>query len=339
MSTPSPETRALAKKDFVSDQDVRWCPGCGDYAILSQVQKLLPELEIPRENFVFISGIGCSSRFPYYVDTFGFHSIHGRAPALATGLKATRPDLSVWVVTGDGDALSIGGNHLLHILRRNVDVNILLFNNRIYGLTKGQYSPTSELGKVTKSTPAGSPDYPIDPISIALGAEGTFVARSIDVDTKHLQQVIRRAVAHKGTSFVEILQNCNVFNDGVWANLSDKTTKDDTQLVLEHGQPLLFGKNRDKGIQVRDLRPKVVTVGKDATLAEVLVHDERNPALAYMLSYLRAPAFPTPVGVFTARERPTYERLLNEQIAVSRKTVGVGDLDVALRKGGTWTVS
>jgi 2-oxoglutarate ferredoxin oxidoreductase subunit beta len=330
---------ALTKKDFVSDQDVRWCPGCGDYAILSQVQKLLPELGIPRENYVFVSGIGCSSRFPYYVNTFGFHSIHGRAPAIATGLKATRPDLSVWVVTGDGDALSIGGNHLLHILRRNVDVNILLFNNRIYGLTKGQYSPTSELGKVTKSSPAGSPDYPIDPISIALGAEGTFVARTIDVETKHLQAVIRRAVAHKGTSFIEILQNCNVFNDGVWADLSEKTRKFDTQLLLEHGQPLLFGKNRDKGIRVEGMRPSIVTLGNGTTEADVLIHDEHNPALAYLLSYLRAPEFPTPVGVFTARDRPTYEGLLGEQIAAARETSGIGDLDAALRKGGTWTVS
>jgi len=337
MTTPA--SPALTKKDFVSDQDVRWCPGCGDYAILSQVQKLLPELGIPREKYVFVSGIGCSSRFPYYVDTFGFHSIHGRAPAIATGLKASRPDLSVWVVTGDGDALSIGGNHLLHILRRNVDVNILLFNNRIYGLTKGQYSPTSELGKVTKSSPAGSPDYPIDPISIALGAEGTFVARTIDVDTKHLQAVIRRAVAHKGTSFVEILQNCNVFNDGIWADLSDKTTKFDTQLQLEHGQPLLFGKNRDKGIRVEGMRPSVVTLGNGTTEADVLVHDEHNPALAYLLSYLRAPGFPTPIGVFTARDRPTYEGLLGEQIASAREKSGIGDLDAALRKGGTWTVS
>jgi 2-oxoglutarate ferredoxin oxidoreductase subunit beta len=240
----------LSRKDFVSDQDVRWCPGCGDYAILAQVQKVMPELGVPRENFVFLSGIGCSSRFPYYMNTYGFHTIHGRAPAIATGLKASRPDLSVWVATGDGDALSIGGNHLIHALRRNIDINILLFNNRIYGLTKGQYSPTSEQGKITKSTPLGSVDHPFNPISVALGAEGTFVARSIDVEAKHLQTIVRRAYEHKGTAFVEILQNCNIFNDGAFANLTEKDIKADTQLVLEHGKPLIFGKNRDKGIRL-----------------------------------------------------------------------------------------
>ena len=237
MSAPGAGESKLGKKDFVSDQDVRWCPGCGDYAILSQVQKVLPELGVPRERFVFISGIGCSSRFPYYVNTYGFHSIHGRAPAIATGLKTSRPDLSVWVVTGDGDALSIGGNHLIHILRRNLDVNILLFNNKIYGLTKGQYSPTSEVGKVTKSTPLGSVDHPFDPIALALGAEASFVARSVDVETRHLQEIVRRAHEHKGTSFVEILQNCNVFNDGAFADVTEKATKADHTLVLEHGKP------------------------------------------------------------------------------------------------------
>jgi 2-oxoglutarate ferredoxin oxidoreductase subunit beta len=339
MSSEVSSQPQLTKKDFVSDQDVRWCPGCGDYAILSQVQKVLPELGIPRENFVFISGIGCSSRFPYYVNTFGFHSIHGRAPAFATGLKATRPELSVWVVTGDGDALSIGGNHLLHMLRRNVDLNILLFNNRIYGLTKGQYSPTSELGKVTKSTPAGSADYPVDPITIAIGAEGTFVARTIDVETKHLQGIIRRAVGHKGASLIEILQNCNVFNDGAWAELSDKTTKFDKQLLLQHGQPMVFGKDRDKGIRLRGLRAEVVRLGNGITEADLLVHDEKDRTVGYLLSHLRPPEFPTPIGIFTATERPTYEALLGEQIQRAVATAGRGDLDAALRKGGTWTVS
>src|ERR1019366_949780 len=243
---PKTDTR-LTTKDFKSDQDVRWCPGCADSAIPAAFQAFLPELEIPRENVVMISGIGCSSRLPYYVDTYGMHSIHGRAPAIATGLAASRPDLSVWVITGDGDALSIGGNHLIHALRRNVNINILLFNNRIYGLTKGQYSPTSEQGKITKSTPFGSVDHPFNPVSVALGADGTFVARSIDVEAKHLQDLIRRAYAHRGTALIEILQNCNIFNDGAFASLTDKDVKAEHQLVLEHGKPLIFGKNRDKG--------------------------------------------------------------------------------------------
>jgi pyruvate/2-oxoacid:ferredoxin oxidoreductase beta subunit len=232
----------LTRKDFVSDQDVRWCPGCGDYSILAQVQKVMPELGLPRENFVFISGIGCSSRFPYYMNTYGFHSIHGRAPALATGLKISRPELSVWVVTGDGDGLSIGGNHLIHALRKNVGLKILLFNNRIYGLTKGQYSPTSELGKVTKSTPAGSVDYPFNPIAVAMGVDATFVARSIDVEAKHLQEILRRAYEHPGSAFIEILQNCNIFNDGAWESVSDKATKADAMLSLEHGKPSYSGR-------------------------------------------------------------------------------------------------
>src|SRR5215831_18450616 len=266
----STETK-LAKKDFVSDQDVRWCPGCGDYAILSQVQKVLPELGVPRENFVFISGIGCSSRFPYYVNTYGFHSIHGRAPAIATGVKVSRPELSVWVVTGDGDALSIGGNHLIHVLRRNVDLNILLFNNRIYGLTKGQYSPTSEPGKITKSTPLGSVDRPFEPLALALGAAGTFVARSLDVEAKHLQEILRRAHAHRGTSFVEILQNCNIFNDGAFETLTDKERKAEHQLILEHGKPLVFGAKRDKGIRLGSgMRPEVVTLGDGVSESDLL---------------------------------------------------------------------
>jgi len=329
----------LTRKDFVTDQDVRWCPGCGDYAILAQVQKVMPELGVPRENFVFISGIGCSSRFPYYMNTYGFHSIHGRAPAIASGLKVTRPELSVWVVTGDGDALSIGGNHIIHILRRNIDVNILLFNNRIYGLTKGQYSPTSEQGKVTKSTPLGSVDYPFNPISVALGSEATFVARSIDVESKHLQDVIRRAYEHRGTSFVEILQNCNIFNDGAFEDLTTKESKAETQLVLEHGKPLLFGKNRDKGIRMRGHSLEVVQLGAGITESDIIVHDETDSALAFLLSIMGPPKFPTPIGVFHGVDRPTYEAILADQINTAKQRQGAGDLDTLLSRGDTWTVS
>jgi len=330
---------ALTKKDFVSDQDVRWCPGCGDYAILAQVQKILPELGVPRENFVFVSGIGCSSRFPYYVNTYGVHSIHGRAPAIATGVKMMRPELSVWIVTGDGDALSIGGNHLIHILRRNLDVNILLFNNRIYGLTKGQYSPTSEVGKTTKSSPQGSVDHPFEPVALALGAGASFVARSLDVETKHLQAVLRRAHEHRGTSFVEILQNCNVFNDGAFDALTDKASKSDHTLALEHGRPLVFGTDRTRGIRLgADLRPEVVTLGGDVGESDLLVYDETNPLLAQVVATMQSPAFPTPIGVFSAVPRPCYEdgaRALVE--AAQRRTPP--DLHALLMRGDTWTVS
>jgi 2-oxoglutarate ferredoxin oxidoreductase subunit beta len=338
MLTPQANPK-LTRKDFVSDQDVRWCPGCGDYAILAQVQKVMPELGIPRENVVFISGIGCSSRFPYYMNTYGFHSIHGRAPAIATGLKTTRPELSVWVATGDGDGLSIGGNHLIHILRRNLDVNILLFNNRIYGLTKGQYSPTSERGKITKSTPLGSADYPFNPLSVALGADGTFVARSIDVEAKHLQDVIRRAHSHQGTAFVEILQNCNIFNDGAFVPLTDKDTKADMQLILEHGRPLIFGKNRDKGIRMRGHSLEVVQLGNGVTESDLIVHDEHDAALAFLLSLMTPPAFPTPIGVLRAVERQPYEALLSEQIAAAKHKHGEGDLDELFNRGESWTVT
>jgi 2-oxoglutarate/2-oxoacid ferredoxin oxidoreductase subunit beta len=327
----------LNRKDFVSDQDVRWCPGCGDYAILAQVQKLLPELGVPRENFVFISGIGCSSRFPYYVNTYGFHSIHGRAPAIATGLKVSRPDLSVWVVTGDGDALSIGGNHLIHALRRNVDLNILLFNNKIYGLTKGQYSPTSEPGKVTKSTPLGSVDQPFDTLALALGAGATFVARSVDVEARHLTEVLRRAHAHRGASFVEILQNCNVFNDGAFDDLTDKARKSDHTLVLEHGKPMIFGRNRDRGILLRGFVPQVVTLGEDVPETDLLVHDEHDPTVAAFLSRLGPPGFPTPIGVLYAVDRPCYDEAVNAQIAAAKDRAPV-DLGALLRRGDTWVV-
>ncbi len=340
MSAVTTSAPKLTRKDFESDQDVRWCPGCGDYAILAQVQRVLPDLGIPRENFVFVSGIGCSSRFPYYVNTYGFHTIHGRAPAIATGLKSTRPELSVWVVTGDGDALSIGGNHFIHVLRRNLDLNILMFNNRIYGLTKGQYSPTSEIGKMTKSTPVGSIDHPFSPTALALGADATFVARSIDVEAKHLQEIIRRAHAHRGTSFVEILQNCNIFNDGAFAELTERELKPETQLILEHGKPLVFGKNRDKGIRLASgLRPEVVQLGNGVTEQDLIVHDEQDPTLAYFLSRMQPPDFPTPIGVLRAIERSTYESVLAEQITAARERAGDGDLDQLLNRGDTWVVS
>ncbi len=329
---------ALTRKDFASDQDVRWCPGCGDYAILAQVQKVMPELGVPRENVVFISGIGCSSRFPYYMNTYGFHSIHGRAPAIATGLKVTRPDLDVWVVTGDGDALSIGGNHFVHVMRRNVDLNILLFNNRIYGLTKGQYSPTSEMGKVTKSTPMGSVDFPFNPIRVALGAGGSFVARAVDVEQKHLGDMLRRAHDHRGTSFIEILQDCVIFNEGAFAQLTDKATQADSQIVLEHGKPLVFGKNRDKGIRLNAMRPEVVALGNGINEADLLVHDETNLALAFMLANLEPP-FPTPIGVFYAVSRPTYDGAVNQQFLEAREKLGPGDVKELLRRGGTWQVN
>ncbi len=329
--------QALSRKDFESDQDVRWCPGCGDYAILAQVQRVLPDLGIPRERFVFLSGIGCSSRFPYYVNTYGFHTIHGRAPAIATGLKATRPELSVWVVTGDGDALSIGGNHLIHVLRRNVDLNILMFNNRIYGLTKGQYSPTSEVGKITKSTPGGSVDHPFHPIALALGADATFVARSLDVEAKHLQEILRRAHAHRGTSFVEILQNCNIFNDGAFEDLTEKEQKAEHQLILEHGKPLVFGKHRDKGIRLGSgLRPEVVALGEGVRESDLLVHDEQDRTLAYFLSRMQPPEFPTPIGVFHAAERATYDEAVNVQLTASASKSP--DLDKLFTRGDTWTV-
>ncbi len=326
----------LTRKDFVSDQDVRWCPGCGDYSILAQVQRVMPDLGLPREKFVFISGIGCSSRFPYYMNTYGFHGIHGRAPAIASGLKISRPDLSVWVVTGDGDGLSIGGNHLIHALRRNVGLKILLFNNRIYGLTKGQYSPTSELGKVTKSTPMGSVDYPFNPIAVAMGVDASFVARSIDIEAKSLQDVLRRAYDHPGGAFIEILQNCNIFNDGAWESLTDKATKADTVLLLEQGKPLIFGKNRDKGIKLgAGGRLEVVSLGNGTTEADILVHDETNRPLAYMLAHLENP---TPIGVFHAEVRPSYEDAMAKQLDVARQKQGEGDVDALLNRGETWVV-
>ncbi len=338
MTTNAASTKPT-RKDFVTDQDVRWCPGCGDYAILAQVQKVMPELGVARENIVFISGIGCSSRFPYYMNTYGFHSIHGRAPAIASGLKASRPDLSVWVVTGDGDALSIGGNHLIHILRRNLDVKILLFNNRIYGLTKGQYSPTSEQGKITKSTPMGSIDYPFNPASVALGANATFVGRTVDVEAKHLQEMIRRAYEHKGTAFVEILQNCNIFNDGAFADLTERDVKADNQLILEHGKPLVFGKNRDRGVRMRGHALEVVQLGNGVSVSDLIVHDENDPMLAFLLAQMTPPQYPTPIGVLRTVARATYEQILVEQLHTAQQRQGTGDLEKLLSSGDTWTVS
>ena len=331
----------LKPKDYASDQDVRWCPGCGDYSILAQMKKLLPKLGIPRENYVFVSGIGCSSRFPYYMNTYGFHSIHGRAPAIATGIKTARPELSVWVITGDGDALSIGGNHLLHAIRRNLDINILLFNNRIYGLTKGQYSPTSEVGKKTKSSPMGSIDFPLHPISVAIGAEASFVARTIDVDTKHLLSVLERAHYHKGTSFVEIYQNCNIFNDGAFAYATGKDTKKDTTILLEHNKPLVFGKDRDKGIRLNGMEPEIVSLGNGITEDDLLFHDEKakQPSLAYLLSRMHYPEFPEPIGIFRAVERPTYEDLMDAQIEEAIAKKGPGRLEDLFDDGETWTVN
>jgi 2-oxoglutarate/2-oxoacid ferredoxin oxidoreductase subunit beta len=330
----------LKRHDFVSDQEVRWCPGCGDYSILAQTQKTLPELGIPREKFVFVSGIGCSSRFPYYVNTYGFHGIHGRAPTIATGIKASRPDLSVWVISGDGDSLSIGGNHFMHVIRRNVDLNLILFNNRIYGLTKGQYSPTSEFGKRTKSTPQGSIDYPINPLCVALANEATFVARSIDVDVKHLAVVLTEAARHKGISFVEVFQNCNIFNDGAFKHFTEREIREDRTINLEHGKPLVFGKDRNKGIRLNGLKLEVVELGKGISEADLLVHDVQapEPNLAYMLARMDYPDFPVPVGVFRSVAKPTYEELLEAQVEDSINRMGPGNLEKLLQSGDTWVV-
>lgn len=332
----------LTPKDFASDQEIRWCPRCGDYSILAQMKKVLPTLGIPREKFMFVSGIGCSSRFPYYMSTYGFHSIHGRAPAVATGIKLTRPDMQVWVITGDGDSLSIGGNHLMHAIRRNLDIKIVLFNNQIYGLTKGQYSPTSPLGARTKSTPYGSVDNPLTPLCVAIGSEATFVARSVDVDINHLTMVLERAARHKGTAFVEVYQDCNVFNNGAFAYVSKKDTKDESAIYLEHGKPLIFGKNRDKGIRVNEgNRPEIVPLGGDIKEDDLLFHDERatEPSLAFLLARMRHPEFPEPMGVFRAVERPTYDEAVNRQMLDQLETKGPGDLDKLFHAGDTWTVT
>ncbi|MDR0247212.1 MAG: 2-oxoacid:ferredoxin oxidoreductase subunit beta [Burkholderiales bacterium] len=335
------ETRVLSKKDFESNQDVRWCPGCGDYAVLAQIQKLMPTLGIPRENFAFISGIGCSSRFPYYMETYGMHGIHGRAPAIASGLKLARPELSVWVVTGDGDALAIGGNHFIHAIRRNIGLKIILLNNRIYGLTKGQYSPTTELGQKTKSTPLGNIDRPFNPVALALGAGATFVARTVDADQAHMASVLKRASAHEGTAFVEVLQNCLVFNDGAYDAITDKSRRDDARLLLEHGKPLIFGKNKDKGVRLRDLRPEVVTISENsAREADLFVHDEtaEHGALAFLISQLEAPEFPVTLGVFRDVNEPSYEKRNDQLHADTRARCGQGNLSALFNSGDVWTV-
>jgi len=338
------ELPVLTKKDFESDQDVRWCPGCGDYSILAQTQKTMPDFGVAKEKIVFISGIGCSGRLPYYMNTFGFHTIHGRAATIATGLKAARPDLMVWVITGDGDALSIGGNHLIHAMRRNVDMKMIMFNNRIYGLTKGQASPTSPIGKKTKSTPLGTIETPIIPINLVAAAEASFIARSVDTHSEHLQEMMHRAGEHKGSAFLEVLQNCNIFNDGAWRDFTDKSVKEDRMLVLKHGEPMIFGKERDKGIRLNGMRPEVVSIAPGGvSVADLLVHDEttEDPTMTHILSRMWWPDFPVPVGVFRRVPRPTHDQLLVEQIdgaIAARAAKGPIDLQRVVASGETWTV-
>ena len=336
----STEQATLTRRDFQSDQEVRWCPGCGDYAILSAVQAVLPELGIPKEKFVVVSGIGCSSRFPYYMDTYGFHSIHGRAPAIATGLKTARPDLEVWIATGDGDSMSIGGNHFIHLLRRNVGVKMLMFNNRIYGLTKGQYSPTSEVGKKTKSTPFGSVDNPFHPLSLAIGAGATFVARTVDIFMPHMKETLRRAAAHQGTAYVEIYQNCNIFNDRAFAYMTDKELRDSETLHIEHGKPLVFGKNGSRGIRLRGTELEVIELGGSVGPEDCLVWDEDrdNPALSFLLAQMGPPDFPTPIGVFRAVDSPTYDGAVAEQLEHAVESRGSGKLEELLYSGDVWKV-
>jgi 2-oxoglutarate ferredoxin oxidoreductase subunit beta len=336
--------KPLTAKDFSSDQDIRWCPGCGDYSILKQVQSVMPELDIPLEKIVFISGIGCSSRFPYYMNTYGMHSIHGRGTAIASGLKASRPDLSVWLITGDGDALSIGGNHLIHLLRRNFNLNILLFNNQIYGLTKGQYSPTSEIGKKTKSTPMGSIDHPFNPLALCMGADATFIARGLDREPKHMRELLLRAEQHKGTSLVEIYQNCNIFNDGAFGGFTDKQMKKDNSLYLQHGKPLVFGAKEDKGIILEGFKPRIVdlTDGRHS-LEDLWIHDESDRIKATILCrFFDDPsqdnALPRPFGIFYQEDRYCYEDAMSEQLRFMKHKKGNPNLDVLLAGSNTWEV-
>jgi 2-oxoglutarate ferredoxin oxidoreductase subunit beta len=329
----------LTVKDFQTDQDVRWCPGCGDYSILAQVQRVFPEFNRRKETYVAVSGIGCSSRFPYYLDVYGIHGIHGRAPAIATGVKLARPDFDVWVATGDGDGLSIGGNHMIHMLRRNITIKVLLFNNQIYGLTKGQYSPTSQLGQITKSTPQGVIDYPFVPVSLALGAGATFVARTMDRDPKHLQEMVRRAEQHSGSAFVEIYQNCNVFNDGAFFQYTEKETRDDHVVSLEHGKPLLFGKKKEKGIRLNGFTPEAVSITDGAwTANDLLIHDEHDLTLAFILAnMIHNPELPRPMGVFVSLTRPSYEETLKDQIARA-KSKRSADLQQLLNGDESWEI-
>jgi len=339
------ELPVLTKKDFESDQDVRWCPGCGDYSILAQTQKTMPDFGVAKEKIVFISGIGCSGRLPYYMNTFGFHTIHGRAATIATGLKGARPDLMVWVITGDGDALSIGGNHLIHAMRRNVDMKMIMFNNRIYGLTKGQASPTSPIGKKTKSTPMGTIETPIIPLNLVAAAEASFIARSVDTHSEHLQEMMHRAGEHSGAAFLEVLQNCNIFNDGAWRDFTDKSVKEDRMLVLKHGEPMIFGAEKNQGIRLNGLQPEVVTIGENGvSVADLWVHDETDPdaTRTQILSRMWWPDFPVPVGVFRRVPRPTHDQLLVEQVEsakAARAAKGPVDLQKLLAAGETWTVS
>jgi 2-oxoglutarate ferredoxin oxidoreductase subunit beta len=338
----NPPSPTLTAKDFATDQEVRWCPGCGDYSILAQVQKVMPTLGIPRENIAIISGIGCSSRFPYYMNVYGMHSIHGRATAIASGLKASRPELSVWIVTGDGDSLSIGGNHTIHLMRRNFDVNVLLFNNQIYGLTKGQYSPTSEENKITKSTPFGSIDHPFNPLALAMGADASFVARSMDRDPKHLQAMLSRAHAHHGASFLEIYQNCNIFNDGAFEVFTEKSTKADEAIFLEHGQPLIFGANKNKGIRLDGFTPVVVTLDEGFSTSDLWVHDENDIYKAQILTRMfddpkMENHLPRPFGVFYQAVRPTYEDMMKQQIEAAKERKAA-DLDKLLKGNEVWTI-
>ncbi len=332
----------LKAKDYKTDQEIRWCPGCGDYAILSGIQKAMASMGKSPDDIVIISGIGCSSRFPYYMNTYGFHTIHGRAPALATGAKIANPDLDIWVITGDGDGLSIGGNHLIHALRRNIGLKILMFNNRIYGLTKGQYSPTSEIGKRTKSTPMGSLDNPLRPISLAIGARATFVARSVDIFTSHLEETVRKAAAHEGTAFVEIYQNCNIFNDNAFADFTPKELRNDRVLMLEQGKPLLFGENNDRGIHLdADLRPEIITIGENGhTEADALTWDEAadNLALPMAMAEMSEHDFPVPIGVFHRRQRPALEKTIYEQVVSAREENGTESLHDLIHRGDTWEV-
>ena len=343
MSTEILEPKPLTAKDFVTDQEVRWCPGCGDYSILAQVQKVMPTLGIPKENIVMVSGIGCSSRFPYYMNTYGMHSIHGRATAIASGLKAARPELSVWIISGDGDSLSIGGNHTIHLLRRNFDVNLLIFNNQIYGLTKGQYSPTSEEQKITKSTPFGSIDHPFNPLALAMGADATFIARSMDRDVKHLQQILIRSNQHKGSSFVEIYQNCNIFNDGAFEIFTEKSSKADEALFLEHSKPLVFGATQNKGIKLDGFKPIVVEIGNGIGLDDLWIHDEKDFYKAQTLVRMfdnpqNTHHLPRPFGVFYQTDRPCYEDMMAMQIEEVIATKGKGDLDKLLKGKEIWEI-
>jgi 2-oxoglutarate ferredoxin oxidoreductase subunit beta len=331
----------LTIKDFQSDQDVRWCPGCGDYSILAQVQRVFPEFAHKKEDYVAVSGIGCSSRFPYYLDIYGLHGIHGRAPAIASGIKLANPKLDVWVATGDGDGLSIGGNHMIHTLRRNLNIKILLFNNQIYGLTKGQYSPTSELGQVTRSTPMGVIDAPFVPVSLALGAGATLVGRAMDRDPKHLQELVRRAEQHHGSAFIEIYQNCNVFNDGAFLLFTEKETRDDHIVYLEHGKPLVFGKQRDRGIRLEGFTPRAVSLSEGKhSVNDLLVHDENDLTLAFILAnMIHNPELPRAMGIFVSLDRPTYEEQLEDQIVRARSKKGPGDLQKLLEGEQTWTIA